>query len=97
MSSRNIIDVSINNVSLPEAGINALIAGYYDIPVVFVSGERALCNQAKVLFGEVKTVAVNVILILLIWVLHCAKHEGCNNSCFSEIYKMPQRGNSNIA
>ncbi len=58
MSSRNIIDVSINNVSLPEAGINALIAGYYDVPVVFVSGEKALCNQAKVLFGEVKTVAV---------------------------------------
>lgn len=58
MSSKNIIDVSINNVSLPEAGINALIAGHYDVPVVFVSGEKALCNQAKVLFGEVKTVAV---------------------------------------
>jgi len=58
MSSSNIIDVSINNVSLPEAGINALIAGYYDIPVVFVAGERALCDQVKELFGEVETVAV---------------------------------------
>ncbi len=58
MSSRNILDVSINNVSLPEAGINALIAGYYDVPVIFVSGEKALCNQAKILFGEVATVAV---------------------------------------
>jgi D-amino peptidase len=57
-SSKNVIDVSINNVSLPEAGINALIAGHYDVPVVFVSGEKALCNHAKVLFGEVKTVAV---------------------------------------
>ncbi len=58
MSSRNITDVSINNVSLPEAVINALIAGYHDVPVVFVAGEKALCNQAKELFGEVETVAV---------------------------------------
>ena len=58
MSSKNIIDVSINNISLPEAGINALIAGHYDIPVVLVAGEKALCDQAKNLFGEVNTVAV---------------------------------------
>jgi D-amino peptidase len=58
MSSRNITDVSINNKSLPEAGINALIAGFYNIPVVFVAGEKALCDQAKELFGEVETVAV---------------------------------------
>jgi len=58
MSSKNIIDISVNNVSLPEAGINALIAGYYNVPVVFVAGEKALCNQVKELFGEVETVAV---------------------------------------
>ncbi len=57
MSSRNITDVSINNVSLPEAGINALIAGYYNVPVAFVAGDLALCKQAKELFGEVETVA----------------------------------------
>lgn len=38
--------------------MNALIAGYYDIPVVFVSGDMAICEQAKKLFGEVKTVPV---------------------------------------
>jgi len=58
MSSKNITDVSINNVSLPEAGINALIAGHYDIPVVFVAGEQALCDQAKNLLGNVNTVPV---------------------------------------
>ena len=58
MSSSNITDVAINGLSLPEAGINALIAGYYDVPVVFVAGELALCNQAEELFGEVETVAV---------------------------------------
>jgi len=58
MSSRNIVDVSINDNSLPEAGINALIAGYFDIPVVFIAGEKALCDQAIKLLGNVETVAV---------------------------------------
>jgi D-amino peptidase len=58
MSSSNILDVSINGVSVPEAGINALIAGYYGVPVVFVAGERALCEQATALLGPVETVAV---------------------------------------
>lgn len=54
----NVLDISINGVSLPEAGVNALIAGYYDIPVVFVSGDMAICEQSKKLFGEVKTIPV---------------------------------------
>ena len=54
----NITDVSINGVSLPEAGINALIAGAFDVPVVFVAGDQAICQQAKALFGVVETVAV---------------------------------------
>ena len=58
MSSRNITDVSINGISLPEAGINALIAGNYNVPVVFIAGELAVCQQAKKLIGEIETVAV---------------------------------------
>ncbi len=54
----NVTDVSINGVSLPEAGINALIAGHYDVPVVFAAGDEALCGQAQSLFGNVETVAV---------------------------------------
>lgn len=53
-----ITDVRINDVSLPEVGINALIAGNYNVPIVFVAGDKAICEQAKGLFGEVETVAV---------------------------------------
>ncbi len=53
-----VMDARINGVSLPEAGINALIAGVYDVPVVFVAGDKAICDQAKELFGEIETVAV---------------------------------------
>lgn len=57
-SSGTVTDMSVNGVSLPEAGYNALIAGHYDVPVVFVAGDKAICQQAKNLFGEVETVAV---------------------------------------
>ncbi len=56
--SGSVTDVSVNGVSLPEAGFNALIAGHYDVPVVLVAGDRAVCDQAEALFGEVETVAV---------------------------------------
>ena len=54
----NVTNISINGVSLPEAGVNALIAGLYDVPVAFVAGDKALCQQAGELFGSVETVAV---------------------------------------
>jgi D-amino peptidase len=57
-SSGNVTDVSINGISLPEAGYNALMAGHYGVPVVFVAGDGAICNQVTDLFGEVETVAV---------------------------------------
>jgi len=57
-SNGNVIDFSINGVSLPEAGYNALVAGLHDVPVVFVAGDRAFVDQARGLFGPVEGVAV---------------------------------------
>jgi D-amino peptidase len=56
--SGNVMNVEVNGVSLPEAGINALIAGHYDVPIAFVAGDQAICDQANGLFGDVETVAV---------------------------------------
>jgi D-amino peptidase len=57
-SSGNVTDLTINGVSLPEAGYNALMAGLCDVPVVFVAGDQAICRQVTELFGTVETVAV---------------------------------------
>lgn len=57
-SSGDVTDVSINGISLPETGYNALMAGYYDVPVVFVAGDQAVCDQARALLGDIETVAV---------------------------------------
>jgi D-amino peptidase len=55
-SNGNVVDFAINGVSLPEAGYNALVAGLYDVPVVFVSGDRGFVDQARQLFGPVEAV-----------------------------------------
>ncbi|MEJ7811969.1 MAG: M55 family metallopeptidase [Gemmatimonadaceae bacterium] len=57
-STGNVIDVSINGVSLPEAGYNALTAGLYGVPVVFIAGDRAVVDQVRALLGPIGAVAV---------------------------------------
>ncbi|HEX9730164.1 MAG TPA: M55 family metallopeptidase [Gemmatimonadales bacterium] len=57
-STGNVIDFSINGVSLPEGGYNALVAGLYGVPVVFVAGDRAVVNQLGDLLGPIEAVAV---------------------------------------
>ena len=57
-STGNVIDFSINGVSLPEGGYNALVAGLYDVPVVFVAGDRAVVDQLRGLLGSIEAVAV---------------------------------------
>jgi len=59
MSGGTVYYVKINGVEMPELGLNALIAGTYNVPVVFIAGDKAVCEQAKELLGEkVVTVAV---------------------------------------
>ena len=53
----NVVDLTINGTSLPEAGINALIAGSFDVPVIFLAGDLAIVDQAKELFGDIETVS----------------------------------------
>jgi D-amino peptidase len=44
--------VKVNGVELPELGLNAAIAGAHGVPVVFVSGDAAVCRQAKTILGS---------------------------------------------
>ncbi len=56
--SLSVYDLILNGVRLPEAGWNATIAGYFDVPVVFVSGDAAICKQAREILGNVETAQV---------------------------------------
>lgn len=57
-STGNVVDFSVNGVSLPEGGYNALVAGLSGVPVVFVAGDRAVVEQLRGLLGPIDAVAV---------------------------------------
>ena len=52
-------EARLNGKPVGELGINAALAGTYDVPVVMVSGDQALAAEARELLGEsVETVVV---------------------------------------
>ncbi len=51
--------VTINGVRASEFLINAYTAGYYKVPVCFLSGDEDLCAFARELIPEIVTVPVN--------------------------------------
>lgn len=50
--------IKLNGVEVPEAGFNAAIAGDFGVPVVFLSGDQAICEDARQLLGPIETAAV---------------------------------------
>jgi D-amino peptidase len=58
-SSATIRSIKVNGREMPELGINAAIAGYFNVPVIMLSGDTETCAQAKSILGEeLVTVAV---------------------------------------
>ncbi len=55
MSSANLTAVRINGVDMPEAGISAAIAGDYGVPVVLITGDDAIAEEATALLGDIET------------------------------------------
>ena len=54
-----IYDVKINGVSFGELGLNAAMAGAYDVPVTLVAGDQTAAAEARELLGsQVVTVQV---------------------------------------
>ncbi|OGI07607.1 MAG: hypothetical protein A3I68_00375 [Candidatus Melainabacteria bacterium RIFCSPLOWO2_02_FULL_35_15] len=44
--------VRLNKKPVGETGLNAALAGVFNVPVVFVSGDKETCNEAKKLLGD---------------------------------------------
>jgi D-amino peptidase len=58
ISSARLTAVELNGRSMPEAGINAAIAGHYGVPVVMISGDDAAVEEARALLGDVEGAVV---------------------------------------
>jgi D-amino peptidase len=54
MSSGTLTGVKLNGVAVPEAGINAAIAGHFGVPVVMISGDDAIIEEATTLLGDLE-------------------------------------------
>ena len=52
MSSANVANIKINGRIHNEAGLNAAIAGYYGVPVVFISGDKAVVDETRAIIGS---------------------------------------------
>lgn len=57
-SSRRVTNLWLNDKVIGETGLNALLCGHYGTPVLMVSGDRAVCEEALDLLGAIETVAV---------------------------------------
>ena len=58
ISSANYASVSLNGVAMPEAGINAAIAGKFGVPVIFISGDDVAVDETRKLLGDVEGAVV---------------------------------------
>jgi len=58
MSSAMLTNISIDGVSVPEAGFNAAIAGHFGVPVIMISGDDVIINEAHALLGNIEGTVV---------------------------------------
>jgi D-amino peptidase len=56
--SGHLVELRLNSRVVGEMGLNAALAGAYDAPVILVTGDRAVTEEANALLGEIETVAV---------------------------------------
>jgi D-amino peptidase len=57
-SSQRVINLRLNGELIGETGLNAALCGHFDVPVLMVSGDRAVCDEARALLGTIETAAV---------------------------------------
>ena len=58
MSSARLTSVKLNGVPVPETGLNAAIAGHFGVPVIMLSGDDAIAEEASSLLGDLETAVV---------------------------------------
>jgi len=55
---RTIVNIKINENSVGEAAISSILAGYFGVPIVLVTGDDKVAREAVDLLGDVETAIV---------------------------------------
>ncbi len=58
ISSARLADVRLKGASVSEAGLNAAIAGHFNVPVIMISGDDAVVKETQALLGDVEGAVV---------------------------------------
>lgn len=58
LSSARLADVRLKGVSVSEAGLNAAIAGHFNVPVIMVSGDDVVVKETSALLGNIEGAVV---------------------------------------
>lgn len=58
ISSARLADVRLNELSMSEAGINAAIAGHFNVPIIMVSGDDVVVKETTALLGDIEGAVV---------------------------------------
>ncbi len=57
-NSKTVISLTLNGQPIGEAGINALMAGLFNIPTIFLSGDKAACKEIRQIIPNIHTCEV---------------------------------------
>lgn len=68
ISSKTIFNIKLNGKLVGEVGLNAAVCMENNVPVVLVTGDKAVCQETKLLFGNAE-------------IFTCTVKEGRSNSC----------------
>ena len=58
ISSARLADVRLKGTSVSEAGLNAAIAGHFNVPVIMISGDESVVKETQALLGDVEGAVV---------------------------------------
>ncbi len=58
LSSGRLANISLNGIPVPEAGINAAIAGHFGVPVIMISGDDVIVEEARSLLHDIEGAVV---------------------------------------
>jgi D-amino peptidase len=57
-SSKTVANVWLNEMLMGEYGLNAAVAGHFEVPVLMVTGDQTACAQAVELLGDLEIAVV---------------------------------------
>ncbi len=58
ISSARLTDIRLRGASMSEAGINAAIAGHFNVPIIMISGDDVVVKETTELLGDVEGAVV---------------------------------------